>query len=70
MAITYPEAHQLPQLTVYVHDGTGTAVAVWMGRSELPGVRVGDRIHLEATVSVRSGQPVLLNPYYRLLESK
>ncbi len=50
-------------VTLRVADGSGEALAVWTGRSRLPGVMLGSAVRLTATVAVdHSGTWVLRNP--------
>lgn len=38
-------------LEVAISDGTGTLVATWQGRAQLPGVRLGSGLRLSGTVA-------------------
>lgn len=49
-----------------VDDGTGTLVAVFMGRASVPGLTVGARWTLEGTAHAARGRIEVLNPRYRL----
>jgi hypothetical protein len=50
-----------------IDDGTGTVLAVFLGRRRLAGVRVGSRIELTGRAGVHQNRLALLNPTYRLL---
>jgi hypothetical protein len=44
-------------------------LAVFLGRRELAGVKVGSRIELVGTAGVHQNRLAILNPGYRLLSS-
>ena len=54
-------------LEVTVTDGSGRAVAVFLGRRSLPGVTPGRGVVLEGVPRKEGGRCVLLNPAYTLL---
>ncbi|HEX8803999.1 MAG TPA: amino acid permease, partial [Acidimicrobiales bacterium] len=54
-------------LEYVVDDGSGTLLAVFLGRRELAGVECGSRIELVGTVGVHQNRLAILNPAYRLL---
>jgi hypothetical protein len=56
-----------PALEVTVSDGTGEAVAIFLGRRSLGGCEHGRGILLEGVAHPEKGRPVLLNPAYTLL---
>lgn len=56
-----------PSLEVTVTDGTGRAVAVFLGRRGLPGVAPGRSIVIEGVGREEDGRTVLLNPAYTIL---
>jgi hypothetical protein len=56
-----------PTLRVTVHDGTGSAVAVFTGRSRIFGIEAGRRILFEGVARRERGQLVVFNPAYTLL---
>jgi RecG-like helicase len=50
---------------VLVTDGTGELTAVWTGRDQIPGLRLGTRVILEGLTSrERGGDLRLVNPRY------
>jgi hypothetical protein len=59
--------HDTPMLECVIDDGTGTVLAVFLGRRRLAGVRVGSRIELTGRAGVHQNRLALLNPTYRLL---
>jgi len=54
-------------LEVTVTDGSGRAVAVFLGRRSLPGVAPGVGVVLEGVPRKEHGRCVLINPAYTLL---
>jgi hypothetical protein len=54
-------------LEVTVVDDTGGLVAIFMGRQQLAGVRLGAHIELEGMVVESRGQLAIMNPRYTLL---
>ena len=58
-----------PSLEVTVADGTGKAIAVFLGRRQLPGVTPGRTVVLEGVGRHDAGRTVLLNPAYTILPS-
>jgi hypothetical protein len=56
-----------PSLEVTVSDGSGRAVAVFLGRRRLPGVDVGRGVVLEGVARKQGDRTMLLNPAYTLL---
>jgi hypothetical protein len=56
-----------PSLRVRVDDGTGSAVAVFTGRSRIFGIDAGRAILFEGVARHDRGQLVVYNPAYTLL---
>jgi amino acid transporter len=56
----------VPTFEVVVDDGTGTLLAVFLGRRELAGVHVGTRIEVTGTVGVHKTRLAILNPSYAI----
>lgn len=56
-----------PSLRVTIHDGTGSAVAVFTGRSRIFGIEAGRAILFEGVARRERGQLVVFNPAYTLL---
>jgi hypothetical protein len=56
-------------LEVTVADGTGKAIAVFLGRKQLPGVSPGRTVMFEGVGRVEAGRTILLNPAYTILPS-
>jgi amino acid transporter len=57
----------VPTFECVVDDGTGTLLAVFLGRRGLAGVTVGSRIEVTGTAGVHQNRLAILNPSYRLL---
>jgi amino acid transporter len=57
----------VPTLECTIDDGTGTLTAVFLGRRDLAGVKVGSRIEVIGTVGVHQNRLAILNPDYRLV---
>lgn len=60
----------VPSIEVALEDPSGTAFAVWPGRSTIPGVGLGGRMLIEGVASETSRGFVFLNPSYRLLPER
>ena len=56
-----------PMLRVTVHDGTGSAVAVFTGRSRIFGLDAGRAVIFEGVAHRERGQLVVVNPAYTVL---
>lgn len=59
----------VPTLECVVDDGTGTLLAVFLGRRELAGVKVGSRLEVIGTAGVHQNRLAILNPSYVLHRS-
>jgi hypothetical protein len=56
-----------PSLRVTINDGTGSAVAVFTGRSRIFGIEAGRPILFEGVARRERGQLIVYNPAYTLL---
>ncbi len=56
-----------PSLRVTINDGTGSAVAVFTGRSRIFGIAAGRAILFEGVARRENGQLIVYNPAYTLL---
>jgi hypothetical protein len=56
-----------PSLEVTVNDGTALAVAVFTGRTSIPGVKPGKGVVLDGVARQDHKRILLLNPAYQLL---
>lgn len=56
-----------PSLEITVTDGSGRAVAIFLGRKSLPGLEPGRGVVLEGVPRKEGNRTVMLNPVYTLL---
>lgn len=56
-----------PCLRVTINDGTGSAVAVFTGRSRIRGIEAGRAVLFEGVARRENGQLIVYNPAYTLL---
>jgi hypothetical protein len=56
-----------PSLKVTINDGTGSAVAVFTGRSRIFGIEAGRAVLFEGVARRQNGQVIVYNPAYTLL---
>lgn len=68
-SITYSASGQPAQLNAILYDGTGTVELRWLGRREIPGLRVGLHLEVEGTATPQGDHLVIMNPLYRILPS-
>jgi hypothetical protein len=54
-------------LATEIADSTGELTALFYGRSHIPGMDCGGRVRFRGRVSLRDGQPVMINPAYELI---
>jgi amino acid transporter len=54
-------------LATEIADSTGQLTALFYGRPYIPGMDCGGRVRFKGRVSLRDGQPVMINPAYELL---
>jgi amino acid transporter len=59
--------HDAPTFECLVDDGTGTLLAVFLGRREVAGVNVGTKLEVTGTAGIHQNRLAILNPSYRLL---
>ncbi|HEY8543668.1 MAG TPA: amino acid permease, partial [Acidimicrobiales bacterium] len=59
--------HDVPVFECVVDDGTGTIVAVFLGRRELGALTVGTTVELVGTIGIHRSRLALLNPTYRVI---
>jgi len=60
----HPTAGGAETFSAVVTDGTGEITAVWTGRGEIPGLRLGSRVVLEGVVARERGRLRMVNPSY------
>jgi hypothetical protein len=51
-----------PVFECFIADETGELTLLFLGRTVVPGVRVGIPLLAEGTIGIRAGRPVMLNP--------
>jgi hypothetical protein len=61
--------HDVPVYEALVDDGTGTILAVFLGRREVAAVSTGTRVELKGTVGAHRERLAILNPTYRVLKN-
>jgi amino acid transporter len=59
-----------PIFECLLDDGSGTLLAVFLGRRELAGITVGTRMEITGTAGVHQNRLAVLNPSYRLLNGR
>jgi len=47
-------------------DETGEMVVVFLGRRQLPGVKIGTKMSVEGRVGTHRGRQAIVNPMYEL----
>ncbi len=50
-----------------ITDGSGTAIAKWLGRSAMSGITLGVGLIMEGVAGAQEGDLVVLNPEYELV---
>jgi hypothetical protein len=63
-------AHVRPwvRLSVELCDGTGTIELRFMGRTEIPDIHLGCRLHVHGTPWMEDGTLIMLNPFYEFVD--
>jgi hypothetical protein len=56
------------RLNVELSDGTGAIALRFMGRTEIPGIRLGCRLHVHGTPWDEEGVLIMLNPLYEFVD--
>lgn len=56
-------------LAIRINDGTGDVTALWLGRRQIKGIKLGSRLVVEGTIVERDGRLEVLNPAYDLIPS-
>lgn len=68
-SMTYSAIGRPAQLNAILYDGTGTVELRWLGRRDIPGIRVGLHLEVEGTATPQGDHLVIMNPLYRILPS-
>src|SRR3954451_21432389 len=66
-SVTLKSLAGAPSLEAEVYDGTGSVVAIFLGRRRIAGIEIGRHIVLRARITERDGQQTIYNPRYELL---
>jgi hypothetical protein len=66
-AVTLKSLAGAPSLEAEVYDGTGSVVAIFLGRRRISGIEAGRHIVLRGRITEREGQTTIYNPRYELL---
>lgn len=61
---------EIASLELTVGDGSAAITVVFLGRRQIPGIRLGSRLVVEGMVSTIRGQLAIMNPEYQLLPAK
>ncbi len=56
-----------PSLEAEIYDGTGSVVAVFLGRRRIPGIEVGRSIVVRGRLTTQDHKPTVFNPRYELM---
>lgn len=57
----------VPTLECVLDDGSGGLSVVFLGRREVPGIRLGTRLTVEGMVGAHHGRLAILNPDYEFM---
>jgi RecG-like helicase len=66
-SVTLKSLAGAPSLEAEVWDGTGSVVAIFLGRRRINGIETGRHIVLRGRITERDGQTTIYNPRYELL---
>lgn len=66
-ALTYQPASRSASLRGSLYDGTGTISLVWVGRRDVPGIKVGIHLVVNGMVAVTEEGLTIMNPDYQIL---
>jgi len=61
---------EVASLELTIGDGTGGLTVVFLGRRQIPGIRLGSRIVVRGMAGATRGQLAMLNPRYQLLPAE
>jgi len=56
-----------PSLEAEVYDGSGSVVAVFLGRRRIPGIEAGRSIVIRGRLTTQDHKPTVFNPRYELM---
>jgi hypothetical protein len=66
-SVTLKSLAGAPSLEAEIYDGTGSVVAIFLGRRRISGIETGRHIVLRGRITEREGQTTIYNPRYELL---
>lgn len=66
-SVTLKSLAGAPSLEAEVYDGSGSVVAVFLGRRRIPGIDAGRSIVLHGRLSSQDHRPTIFNPRYELI---
>ncbi|MFY9189675.1 MAG: OB-fold nucleic acid binding domain-containing protein [Lawsonella sp.] len=55
------------KVVAYCYDGTGEIELVWLGRRQISGIEVGQRLQVHGRVAVHGRELAIYNPSYELM---
>jgi RecG-like helicase len=61
---------EIASLELTLGDGSASITVVFLGRRQIPGIRLGSPLVVEGMVSTIRGQLAIMNPEYQLLPPK
>jgi hypothetical protein len=56
-----------PSLEAEVYDGSGSVVAIFLGRRRIPGIEAGRSIKLSGRLTMQEHRQTIFNPRYELI---
>ena len=66
-SVTLKSLAGAPSLEAEVYDGSGSVVAVFLGRRRIPGIEAGRSIVLRGRLTSQDHRPTIFNPRYELI---
>lgn len=57
----------VPSFECVLDDGTGGLSVVFLGRRQVPGIRLGTRLAVDGRIGAHHGRLAILNPGYEIL---
>jgi hypothetical protein len=66
-SVTLKSLAGAPSLEAEVYDGSGSVVAVFLGRRRIPGIEAGRTIVLRGRLTSQDRRPTIFNPRYELI---
>jgi len=66
-SVTLKSVAGSPSLEAEVYDGSGSIVAVFLGRRRIPGIEAGRSIKLHGRLTTQDHRQTIFNPRYELI---